>query len=149
MLNEFSNDHAGTQGSDKWNGWRETLLMLFLGELLSHGLLDNRTDLMPDSRAQPSLFLRGSLNDINFRHCRCFLQCAIRVESCQPASHAFRWFTSWVPKEAHQAGNIFAPRVSADLTTKISNGADDDHAGPDPRQAVPRIDVVNPPAKHR
>ena len=69
MLNEFSNDHAGAQGSDKWNGWRETLSMLFLGELLNHGFLDDRTDLMPDSLAQPSLFLRGSLSDINFRHC--------------------------------------------------------------------------------
>src|SRR5260370_24056996 len=143
MLDEFSNDHAGAQGSHQWYGWRESLSMLFRRKLLRHGFLDDRTDLMPDSLAQPSLFLHGCLKDINFRHYGGFLQCAVRAESCQSASYAFRWFTGWVTKEAHQAGNIFTPRMPADLATKISDCAVDDHVSPEPLNVVSRIDVVN------
>src|SRR6266496_769885 len=143
MLDEFCNDHAGAQGCDKWNGWCEALSMLFLRKLLCHGFLDDRTDLMPDSFAQPWLLLHRCLNDINFCHYCGFLQCAVCTESCQSASYTFRWFTSWVAKEAHQAGNIFTPRMPADLATKISDCAVNDHVGPEPLNVMARFDVIN------
>src|SRR5207237_304244 len=142
------NDHAGAQAGNKRNRRLEPLTVMILRQLLSDGFLDDRADLVSDTRLQPCLLIRWCCGDIHVCYHSEHLLCSIDTETCDATGHILGSFANRMTEEAQQACDVLAPRMAADLATKIADRTVDDQIGPQPLDRVTRIDVVNTAHDH-